>query len=77
MTAQQRVGAARQCVLAPESRQRLPALAWVAGARAPLLTTAIVCAVLGAGAGAAAGSAAAQVGRRRRIRLATALQSGQ
>ena len=32
MTAQQRVGAARQCVLAPESRQRLPELALVAGA---------------------------------------------
>jgi len=50
---------------------------WLAGARAPLLVTTIVCAVCGTGAGVAAGSAAAQIGRRRRIRLATALQSAQ
>jgi hypothetical protein len=32
LTAKQRLGAARQCVFAPESRQRLPELAWMAGA---------------------------------------------
>jgi hypothetical protein len=32
LTAKQMVGAARQCVFAPESRQRLPELALVAGA---------------------------------------------
>jgi hypothetical protein len=32
LTAKQMLGAARQCVFAPESRQRLPALALVAGA---------------------------------------------
>jgi hypothetical protein len=32
LTAKQRLGAARQCVFAPESRQRLPALALVAEA---------------------------------------------
>jgi hypothetical protein len=32
LTATQILGAARQCVFAPESRQRLPALALVAGA---------------------------------------------